>query len=82
MWKETILAITAISSVAPTTNKKALFTPFSRGGGRILGGIEAEYGEFPHQISLLRGGVGGTPICSGSLISSTMAVTAGHCCDG
>merc|ERR1719184_189002 len=32
--------------------------------------------------AILRGGVGGSLMCGGSLISSTMVVTAGHCCDG
>merc|ERR1712088_282471 len=54
----------------------------SRGGGKIVGGTEAYAGEFPHQIALLRGGVGGSLMCGGSLVKENMVVTAGHCCDG
>merc|ERR1711973_824719 len=57
-------------------------TPLSRGGGRIVGGEDATYGEFPHQIALLRGGVGGSLMCGGSLVAENWVVTAGHCCDG
>merc|ERR1712168_843195 len=41
-------------------------TPLSRGGGRIVGGEDAHYGEFPHQIMLLFGGVTGDLMCGGS----------------
>jgi len=54
----------------------------ARGGGRIVGGTEADVGEFPHQIALLRGGVGGSLMCGGSLVSANRVITAGHCCDG
>merc|ERR1712027_104024 len=71
-----LLAVVAVATGAPKFSKKALSTPLSRGGGRIVGGTEASPGEFPHQIALLRGGVGG------SLVAPDMVVTAGHCCDG
>merc|ERR1719341_2941740 len=61
---------------------KSKFTALARGGGRIVGGEDASYGEFPHQIMLLRGGPDGSLMCGGSLVSSNMVVTAGHCCDG
>lgn len=51
-------------------------------GGRIVGGEEAAPGEFPHQVAVLRGGVGGSLMCGGSLIAGDRVVTAGHCCDG
>merc|ERR1719150_159771 len=80
-----LLGLVALSSAAPRVSKllkNPRSTPLSRGGGRIVGGEDAYYGEFPHQIALLRGGVGGSLMCGGSLVSSTMVVTAGHCCDG
>ena len=56
--------------------------PGSRQEGRIVGGEEAAPGEFPHQVAILRGGVGGSLMCGGSLIAGDRVVTAGHCCDG
>merc|ERR1719153_201814 len=69
------------SASAKSFSKKALYTPLSRGGGRIGGGEDAEPGEFPHQIMLTRG-VGGSLMCGGSLVGPSKVVTAGHCCDG
>merc|ERR1711950_102926 len=77
-----LLAVVAVATGAPKFSKKALSTPLSRGGGKIVGGTEAHAGEFPHQIGLLRGGVGGSLMCGGSLVKENMVVTAGHCCDG
>merc|ERR1711937_609189 len=77
-----LLTIVAVATGAPKFSKKALSTPLSRGGGRIVGGTEAYAGEFPHQIALLRGGVGGSLMCGVSLVKDNMVVTAGHCCDG
>merc|ERR1711887_392106 len=76
-----LFAVVALAAGAPKISKKALSTPLSRGGGRIVGGTEASPGEFPHQIALLRGGVGGSLMCGGSLVAPDMVVTAGHCCD-
>merc|ERR1719486_747352 len=76
------LALAATAAAKPRLSKQAISTPMSRGGGRIVGGTEASPGEFPHQIALLRGGVGGSLMCGGSLIGTMKVVTAGHCCDG
>merc|ERR1719486_716592 len=76
------LALAATAAAKPRLSKQAISTPMSRGGGRIVGGTEASPGEFPHQIALLRGGVGGSLMCGGSLIGPMKVVTAGHCCDG
>merc|ERR1711917_151746 len=77
-----LFAVVALAAGAPKISKKALSTPLSRGGGRIVGGTEASPGEFPHQIALLRGGVGGSLMCGGSLVAADRVITAGHCCDG
>merc|ERR1712033_54830 len=67
---------------APRVSLQSISTPLSRGGGRIVGGEDAYHGEFPHQIALLRGGVGGSLMCGGSLVKADRVITAGHCCDG
>merc|ERR1712212_1347468 len=71
-----LLAVVAVATGAPKFSKKALSTPLSRGGGKIVGGTEAYAGEFPHQIALLRGGVGGSLMCGGSLVKENMVVPA------
>merc|ERR1711963_238661 len=77
------LSVVALASGAPKKlSSKFLSTPMARGGGRIVGGTEATPGEFPHQIALLRGGVGGSLMCGGSLVARNRVITAGHCCDG
>ena len=78
-----LLSVVALAAGAPKKlSSKFLSTPMARGGGQIVGGTEAREGEFPHQIALLRGGVGGSLMCGGSLIGPMKVVTAGHCCDG
>jgi len=67
---------------APKVSLQAISTPLARGGGNIVGGSDAYYGEFPHQIALLRGGVGGSLMCGGSLVAADRVLTAGHCCHG
>ena len=46
---------------------------------KIVGGVEAYPGEFPHQVALL---VDGAQLCGGSLLAKDLVVTAGHCCEG
>ena len=78
-----LLSVVALAAGAPKKlSSKFLSTPMARGGGQIVGGTEAYPGEFPHQIALLRGGVGGSLMCGGSLVGPMKVVTAGHCCDG
>lgn len=71
----TTLALTAASRVSPAVVR-------SGGGGGIVGGAEAEPGEFPHLVAVLRGGPGGALMCGGSLVAADRVVTAAHCCDG
>merc|ERR1712058_34813 len=75
-------AAVSCTLAAPRVSLQSISTPLSRGGGRIVGGEDAYHGEFPHQIALLRGGVGGSLMCGGSLVKADRVITAGHCCDG
>ena len=82
MRATTLLALVALATGAPKFSKESLSTPLNRGGGQIVGGTEAYPGEFPHQIALLNGGVGGNFGCGGALIAENMVVTAAHCVEG
>merc|ERR1712180_47615 len=75
-----VTVLAAAATAAPQASRILGKTPLSRGGGRIVGGEDAEYGEFPHQITLLRGGVDGSLMCGGSLVAPGWVVTAGHRC--
>ncbi|KAL6263160.1 hypothetical protein P5V15_005962 [Pogonomyrmex californicus] len=46
--------------------------------GRIVNGTKAVLGQFPHQVSLMRSWTK-RHFCGGSVISSTLVLTAGHC---
>ena len=77
-----LLSVLAFVTVYPKISRKSFITPNLRVDNGIVGGSEASPGEFPHQVVLLRGGVGGSLMCGGSLVAPDMVVTAGHCCDG
>ena len=49
---------------------------------RIVGGEDAEPGEFPHQVALLIVDPGHQFHCGGTLITPSIVLTAGHCCHG
>lgn len=46
---------------------------------RIVNGVEATPGEFPHQVSIL---VDNYHLCGGSVIGNGWVVTAAHCAYG
>ncbi|XP_050332589.1 serine protease SP24D-like [Bactrocera neohumeralis] len=60
-----LLALTLISSSYAAPN------------GRIVGGADADIGQFPHQVSLQR--EDGSHTCGGSIISENYVITAAHC---
>lgn len=43
---------------------------------RVIGGSDAQEGQFPYQVSLR---VGGLHVCGGTIISSHFILTAAHC---
>jgi len=51
--------------------------------GTIIGGVDADKGEFPWQVSFqLKDGDEFRHICGGSILDATHIITAGHCLDG
>lgn len=75
------VSVVVLASLLLTLVSHTWTAPGLGGHAAIVGGEEAAPGEFPHQVSVLRG-VGGSPMCGGSLISGDRVLTAGHCCDG
>lgn len=55
-----------------------LFVPVP-GAGAVVGGDEAEPGEWPWQVAVLEDG---ELVCGGSLVGLDVVVTAAHCTDG
>lgn len=46
---------------------------------KIVGGKDAEKGQFPHQVSM-RSSLNNAHFCGGSIISTRFILTAAHCC--
>jgi len=80
-----LILATAFAVPRPSVLKKTPLKSYKSGiGGRIVGGSDAEKGEFPWQISYqfdLGDGVA-FHSCGGSIFNENKIVTAGHCCDG
>jgi len=80
-----LLLATALAVPRPSVLKKTPLKAYKSGiGGRIVGGQDAEKGEFPWQISYqfdLGDGVA-FHSCGGSILNENKIVTAAHCCDG
>jgi trypsin len=72
------LAIVLLGLVAASNGLPRILrvTP---GGGRIVGGGPVDEGELPYQLSFQ---YSGSHICGASIISPSIAVTAGHCIIG
>merc|ERR1719461_562639 len=52
-------------------------------GGRIVGGQDADEGEYPWQISWRRSsGSNSGHSCGGSILNENWVLSAGHCCAG
>jgi secreted trypsin-like serine protease len=51
-------------------------------GGRIIGGVEANAGQFPYAAAIYVNTADGTYFCSGALLNRQWILTAGQCVDG
>lgn len=67
----------AVPLAKPSCGRRKVLLPKPR----IVGGRDAESGEFPWQISLrVRSPFGGfSHTCGGSILSANTVLTAGHC---
>jgi len=74
MFRITLLAFLAVSASALPRR----LGPPRLTDKRIVGGEDAEQGEFPSQVSIQ---IFGSHSCGGSIISANAVLTAGHCCD-
>lgn len=83
--KWVLLAVSAVLVPGGLASEPIPAMPLDQqvGIGRIVGGTEAEDGEFPFQVSIRSiGALGSTHFCGGSIIDEYWILTAAHCCKG
>jgi secreted trypsin-like serine protease len=71
-----VALLTLVAAPAGATDDPGVPSP------RIVGGTEADNGEYPFQVALLRAGVSGSfaaQFCGGTLIAPRVVLTAAHC---
>lgn len=65
-----------LALVATASTLAATAIPAPAPAGAVVGGVEADIGEWPWQVALI---VDGDVWCGGSLLSPTIVLTAAHC---
>ncbi|XP_078051481.1 trypsin-1-like [Augochlora pura] len=80
MTTKFIASFLLLAATASATRPFRGFTTFDL-NPRVVGGKEANPGQFPWQVSLQWGVVSTSHFCGGSIINSQWVVTAGHCVD-
>jgi len=78
-----LLALAYVCDARPSNAPSAAFFGSEPGfGGFILGGTNANEGEFPWQLSQQRLGGAWSHSCGASLLGANRALSAAHCVDG
>ncbi|CAG0915902.1 unnamed protein product [Notodromas monacha] len=74
MFRFAVIAALAVSAIAMPPKKLG---PPRLTDKRIVGGVNADQGEFPAQVSVH---IYGGHACGGTIIGPNVVLTAGHCC--